>query len=265
MTSPQEKLKKLEDILASFERTVTAYSGGADSTFLAWMSQRVLGERTWGVFIDTPLLPPSKREEALQIAHTLGLSVRVLPVNIWDERGILENGPRRCYFCKRLLFLRLKEHAGGATLCEGTNADEAGEYRPGLQAKEELGVRSPLLEAGLTKEDIRALSREFGLPTWNKPPYSCLATRIPQGVCLTPALLERLGSLEHFLEQLGFSGFRIRHHDAIARLEFEEHDFSRILDPKLRQKILAEFKRTGYDFVVLDLAGYQKGSMDCQR
>lgn len=258
----REKFATLEDILKSLRSVVVAYSGGVDSTFLLFMARHVLQENARGVLIDTPLLPPRKKEEALQTSRVLGLPVDVLPVDIFEEENIVSNGPQRCYFCKRYLFSRLFSWARGTTVCDGTNADELKEFRPGLRAKEELGVRSPLAEAGFTKEDIRALSRELGLPTWNKPSYSCLATRIPQGTRLTMDLLERIGELEQFLEELGFSGFRVRHHGPIARLELEERDFASILEPEKRRSILKEFQKAGYRFVTLDLAGYQKGSMD---
>ncbi len=258
----REKLEVLEGILQTLGRIVVAYSGGVDSTFLLFVARRVLGASARGVLFDTALLPPHKREEALQTASALGLPVDVLSLDIFENRDIVANGPERCYFCKKHLFTKLLAWAGKSIICDGTNADEVLEFRPGLRAKEELGVRSPLLEAGLTKGEIRELSREYELPTWNKPSYSCLATRIPQGTELTAELLERIGKLERFLEELGFSGFRVRHHGTIARLELKEEDFSRVLEPKKRQKILEEFKNAGYHFVTLDLGGYQKGSMD---
>ncbi|MBC7216709.1 MAG: ATP-dependent sacrificial sulfur transferase LarE [Candidatus Caldatribacterium sp.] len=258
----REKLSVLERILESLGHALVAYSGGVDSTFLLFVARRILGENARGVLIDTPLLPPPKKEEALKTSRVLGFPVEVFPVDIFEDQNVVANGPERCYFCKRYLFSKLLARAGKAVLCDGTNAEDLGELRPGLRAKEELGVRSPLAEAGLTKREIRELSREFGLPTWDKPSYSCLATRIPQGTRLTQDLLDRIGRLEHFLEGLGFSGFRVRHHGSIARLEFEEKDFSLLLEPEKRRRILEEFQKAGYRFVTLDLAGYQKGSMD---
>lgn len=258
----KEKLAILEGILKKLGRVAVAYSGGVDSTFLLFVARRTLGEHARGVLIDTPLLLPRKKEEALGVARTLGLPVDVIPMDIFRERSITANGPERCYFCKRYLFTGLLARLQGEVLCDGTNTDDLQEFRPGLRAKEELGVSSPLAEAGLTKEDIRELSREFGLPTWNKPSYSCLATRIPQGTPITSELLSRIGELEGFLEDLGFSGFRVRHHGTLARLELEERDFPRILEPGVRQRILEAFRKQGYRFVTLDLAGYQRGSMD---
>lgn len=258
----REKLEVLEGILKNLGRVVVAYSGGVDSTFLLFVARRTLGEDARGVLIDTPLLPRYKREEALETAHALRLPVDVFSVDILKEQEVVANGPERCYFCKRRLFGEITALFPEVVICDGTNADEIGEFRPGLKAKEELGVRSPLLEAGYTKREIRECSRELGLPTWNRPSYTCLATRIPQGTKLTPELLERIGKLEGFLEGLGFSGFRVRHHGAIARLEFEEKDFSRILEPEKRRSILKAFTNAGYRFVTLDLGGYQKGSMD---
>lgn len=258
----REKLKALENLLKTFGRVVVAYSGGVDSTFLFFVAWQILGRNARGVLVDTPLLPPYKKEEALEIARTLELPVEVLSVDILKEQGVVANGPERCYFCKKRLFGEVLALSPGMVVCDGTNADEVREFRPGLKAKEELGVRSPLLEVELTKGEIRELSRELGLPTWNKPPYTCLATRISQGIELTEELLERIGRLEHFLEGLGFSGFRVRHHGAIARLELEEEDFPRILEPEKRGAILEEFERAGYRFVTLDLKGYQRGSMD---
>jgi uncharacterized protein len=261
-TAAFTKFERLKDILASLQEVVVAYSGGVDSTFLLWVSFQVLGPKARGVLIDTPLVPPYKKEEALKTSRTLGLPVEVLSVDIWQEEGILANGPKRCYFCKKFLFSKLKALAGAVPVCDGTNADEVREFRPGLLAKEELGVRSPLYEAGLTKKETRELSAAFNLPTAWKPSYSCLATRIPQGMRLVPELLERVGELERSLEELGFSGLRARHHGDIVRLEFEERDFPRVLDPGIRKTVLALCKKAGYRFATLDLAGYQKGSMD---
>ncbi|MCS7243045.1 MAG: ATP-dependent sacrificial sulfur transferase LarE [Candidatus Caldatribacterium sp.] len=258
----REKLVALEGILKTFGRVVVAYSGGVDSTFLLFVAWRVLGGNAQGILIDTPLLPPFKKEEALRVALTLGLPVEVLSVDVLKNKDVVANGPERCYFCKKHLFGEILALVPNAIVCDGTNMDETKEFRPGLRAKEELGVRSPLCEVGLTKGEIRELSRELGLPTWNKPSYTCLATRIPQGVELTRELLERIGKLEHFLEALGFSGFRVRHHGVIARLELEEKDFPLVLSPEKRRTILATFQEAGYRFVTVDLRGYQKGSMD---
>lgn len=255
------KLKKLGERLFSLGEVVVAYSGGVDSTFLLWFAQKTLGRKACGVLLDMALLPRHKKQEALQVAQNLGLGVRVVPFDVWEREEIVANSPKRCYFCKKSLFGYLREEVGDIPIADGTNLTDTEEDRPGVLALEELGILSPLRDVGLTKEEIRKLSRDFGLPTWNRPSFSCLATRVPWGVRLDPDVLERIEHLEHFLEKLGFSGFRVRHHGNVARLEFDEGDFSRVIASPVRERIVAEFRTQGYDFVTLDLSGYQRGSV----
>jgi uncharacterized protein len=202
-------------------------------------------------------------EEALQVARGMGVEPLVVELSVLDHPAFAANPPDRCYHCKSLIFTRLKDIAreqGLAWVVEGSNRDDLGDYRPGRRALEELGVRSPLLEAGLTKVEIRSLSRYLGLPTWDRPSLACLASRFPYGTALTAAALKKVDQAETFLGELGFGQRRVRHHGDIARLEIEAQDWPILLEN--RQRIVARLRELGYTYVTVDLAGYRTGSMN---
>ncbi len=262
----QTKLDHLERILSELQEVMVAFSGGTDSTFLVKAAQRVLQEKVLAVTIVSPLFAQREIEATKALAATLRVSNLLLfEENILSDENFLSNPLERCYFCKRKLFEQLKEVAkqrGILHIVEGTHFDDRNDYRPGRKALQELDIRSPLLEARLTKAEIRGISQKWGLPTFNKPSTSCLATRIPYGTRITQETLRTIEQGEEFLHSLGFSQVRLRHHLPIARLEVTERDLSLLFDGVRRSKIVQKLKSLGYQYVTVDLEGYQTGSMN---
>jgi uncharacterized protein len=258
-----EKWEILRGILLSLSKVLVAYSGGVDSTLLLRVAHDTLGEKALAVTVKGQVHPQREVEEALQVARGMGVEPLVVELSVLGHPVFATNPPDRCYHCKRLIFTRLKEIAreqGLAWVVEGSNRDDLGDYRPGRRALEELGVRSPLLEAGLTKAEIRSLSRYLGLPTWDRPSLACLASRIPYDTALTATVLEQVDRAEVFLGELGFGQRRVRHHGDIARLEIEAEDWPILLEN--RQRIVACLRELGYTYVTVDLSGYRTGSMN---
>lgn len=259
------KHEKLKEILQEMQNVVIAYSGGVDSALLAKVANDVLGERALCVISTSKLFPTSETEEGISLAHSLKLNLMQIDTDVLCNETFLQNTPERCYFCKTELFIKLFEIAadrGIPWVADGSNLDDTKDYRPGSKAVMEFGVRSPLKEAGFTKADIRQLSKELGLPTWDKPAFACLSTRIPYGSRIREEILQRLESAEAFLRSLGFRQLRVRHHDTIARIELDPADLSRAVDSNIRDQIVSKFEGLGYLYVVLDLAGYRMGSMN---
>jgi uncharacterized protein len=262
MVTP-EKIETLKHILTDFDHVAVAYSGGIDSTLVLKVSYDCLGEGAVAITAVSPSLPARELEQAQAIARQIGARhILINSQEVADPR-YLENTPSRCYFCKSEVYTQLVQRAtelGITALVDGSNADDAGDHRPGLQAARQYGVRSPLQEAGFSKEDVRQLSRQLGLPNWDKPAAACLSSRIPYGTRISIAMLSQVEQAERALHDLGLGQLRVRHHDQVARIEVEVKDFDRLLAN--RQAILAAFQQIGYQYVTLDLAGFRSGSMN---
>jgi len=261
----ERRLEKLRRRLAELDSACLAYSGGVDSTFLAAVAAGVLGRRFLAVTAASETYPESERREALALARRLGFRHRMIRTSELGIAGFSANPPDRCYHCKRELFgklVRLARREGLAAMLDGQNADDTADYRPGARAAAELGVLSPLKEAGLTKRDIRALSRRMGLPTWKKPAQACLASRFPYGQSITREKLGRVAAAEEFLRGLGLGQLRVRDHGRLARIEVPAADIARLAAPRLRSRLTAALRRLGYTWVALDLQGYRTGSMN---
>jgi uncharacterized protein len=244
---------------------IVAYSGGVDSAYLAWAASRVLGDRTLSVTADSPSYPARHREMALAIARQFSLNHEMIHTAELERPEYRANNPDRCYHCKNELFTELTRLAGKrgfAAVADGSNADDRGDYRPGRRAAHELGVISPLDEAGLTKNDVRSLSREAGLPTWDEPASACLSSRIPYFSEVTEAKLQVIEQAEEAVRALGFRVLRVRHHGEIARIEVARGEMSRLLDPEIGAAVDRALRRLGFRFVTVDLKGYRLGSLN---
>ncbi|HSB73547.1 MAG TPA: ATP-dependent sacrificial sulfur transferase LarE [Candidatus Methylomirabilis sp.] len=256
------RYEALRDLLMDMGRVMVAYSGGVDSTFLLAVAAECLGEDVLAVTGLSPSIPAAEREEAARLARQIGATHRFVETAEMERPGYVANAPDRCYFCKTDLFEKLRTLAqveGYAWVVDGSNLDDQGDLRPGREAARQQGVRSPLVEAGLTKAAIREVSRAMDLPTWDKPAMACLASRIPHGI---PVTIERLGQIEAAeaaLRSLGFHQVRVRHHEAIARIELPAEERARLLDPSLAEEAARRVKAAGYQYVVVDLEGYRPG------
>ncbi len=257
------KLNILKANLGKYKNAVIAFSGGVDSTLLARVAKDVFGDKLLLITATSSTIPFYELEEAKVLAAGMGVNHRVIVSEEISIPGYIENPPDRCYFCKSELFGKIRyiaEKEGFEAVFDGSNAEDMKDYRPGLKAKKEKGVISPLAEAGFTKDDIRKLSAEYQLPTTNKQSYACLASRIPYGEKITVEKLDRLARAEYELRELGFSQFRIRSHENLARLEFIPAEMDRAWI--LKEKINELCKRSGFSYITIDLSGYRSGSMN---
>ena len=261
----QEKRLTLVNNLIQMESVVVAYSGGVDSAFLAAIANEVLGDKAIAITAVSPSLAPSELEEAKTLASELGLNFRTLNTKEVEREDYQANNPDRCFFCKDELYshlIRYAEEEGYKFVLNGTNKDDLGDYRPGIEAAKQYGVLSPMVDVNLTKEEIRLLSKDMDLNTWDKPAQACLSSRIPYGTTVTVEALTKIAKAEHFLRTKGFKQLRVRHHDTIARIEMEPTDFQDLISEPLRTEITDAFKDFGYSYVTLDMDGFRSGSLN---
>ncbi len=259
-----EKERALRETLSSLGSVIVAYSGGVDSAYLACVAHDTLGARALAVTADSPSYPERHRQMALQIASRFGFHHEIIHTSELERPEYRANPENRCYFCKHELYTHLSRIAAGrdAIVIDGNNADDRGDYRPGRQAAREFGVRSPLDEANLGKDEIRELSRVAGLPTWDEPASACLSSRIPYHHEVTGEKLRTIERGEQVLRALGFRVCRVRHHDDLARIEIGRDELARALTPETSAIIVRELKAIGYRYVTIDLQGYRMGSLN---
>ncbi len=259
------KLESLKNILADMGSVLVAYSGGADSTFLLKVASDVLGDKVIAATGTSETYTPRELEDARKNAKLLGVKQIVVSTCELENENFSSNPPERCFYCKSELFTQLvdlAEQHGLKYVADGSNYEDLNDFRPGMKAAAKFGVRSPLKEAGFMKEDIRQLSKEMNLPTWDKPPQPCLSTRFPYGVTITKEKLTTVELAEQFLTELGLKQFRVRVHDDIARIEVPREDMPLFLDDAVSKRIVDRFKTLGYTYITLDIQGYRMGSMN---
>jgi uncharacterized protein len=260
------KLERLKRIVARCDGALVAFSGGVDSTFLLSVARDVLGERLLAVTVAFPAVPAAEVRRARSLARSIGARHLVVRADdVIDLERFRSNPPDRCYHCKTAILSRLASIAqtlGFPCILEASNTDDVGDYRPGRRAVRELGARSPLIEAGLSKSEIRGLSKRCGLPTWNAPSAACLASRIPYGEEITREKLGRIEKGEAYLVSLGFGAIRLRHHGTLARIEVPEREIGKLLRGGVRKKVVARMKALGFAYVTFDLEGYRSGSLN---
>lgn len=259
------KLISLKESIKAYGSVAVAYSGGVDSTFLLKVAHDVLGDKVIAVTAKSSTYPEREFKEAKKLAEKIGVKHIVIVSEELDIEGFSKNPTNRCYYCKKELFTKIREIAKENNVnmvLDGSNLDDVGDYRPGMIAAKELGVVSPLKLAELTKNDIRKFSREFGLPTWDKPSFACLSSRVPYGSEITRPKLTMIEKAEQFLLDLGFRQVRVRHHGDIARIEVAAEEREKIFSIEMMDKISKELKNIGFKYVTFDLAGYRTGSMN---
>ncbi|MCS6884238.1 MAG: ATP-dependent sacrificial sulfur transferase LarE [Acidobacteriota bacterium] len=264
----REKELLLRSLLREMRSVIVALSGGVDSSYLSYIASQELGNNALAVTADSPSYPHSLKEETIKFTALYGIRHEIITTDEINDERYLSNGPDRCYYCKTELFEKLIEMArkrGFNGVCDGNNYDDKSDYRPGLVAARQLGVRSPLMEAGMTKSDIRQMSRLAGLPVWDKPAQACLSSRVPHGQRITIQKLSAIERGEELLKSLGFRIYRLRHHGDIARIELGIDELERALVPTTAQAIVNGIKSLGFRYVTIDLEGYRTGSVSAAK
>jgi uncharacterized protein len=261
----RQKEAKLFDALRAMGGVLVAYSGGTDSAYLAWAAHQALGDRAIAITADSPSIPESHKRDAIDFARRFGIRHELIPSHEFDNPAYAANNPDRCFHCKDELFRRMEEIApqfGGQAIVYGVNSDDLGDYRPGQGAAKLHGVKAPLVDAGLTKAEIRELSRLAGLPTWDRPAAACLSSRIPYGTPVTPDNIRQVELGEEELKNLGFRQFRVRYHGEVARIEIAREELDKTFSLEMFDRLSAIFKSLGFTYVALDLNGYRQGAMN---
>lgn len=257
------KLDALQSLIREMDSVLVAYSGGVDSALVMAVAHRELGDRALACIGVSPSYPTREMRDAVALAEELGVPFRRVNTEEYLDENYAANANNRCYFCKSELHDRLHHVAaeeGWSAVLDGTNASDLGDHRPGITAARERGVRSPLVETGITKPEVRAIARHLGLPVWDKPAMACLSSRVPHGTAITPELLRQIEAAEDVLVDHGFTQFRVRHHGEIARIELPPEEFARAIEH--HAAIVEGIRATGYRFVTLDLAGFRSGSLN---
>jgi uncharacterized protein len=263
MSGIEGKLERLSANIGALPSALVCYSGGVDSAFVLAVATRQLGDRAIGMTAVSPSLPPGELESAQALARQIGADHRIVQSQEMNDPRYVANNTDRCFYCKSELYeiaeTKRKEW-GLAVALNGTNCDDLGDYRPGLVAAQNAGVKSPLVECGFSKADVRAAAHVIGLGAWDKPALACLSSRIPYGTSVTAERLAQIGGFEAELKKLGFKQVRVRYHDKLARVELDLTEMARAVDPTVRDAIVAAGKRSGFQYVTLDLGGYRTGS-----
>ncbi|MEC9258030.1 MAG: ATP-dependent sacrificial sulfur transferase LarE [Candidatus Poribacteria bacterium] len=265
MLTFDQKLDHLDEILKSYGRLIVAFSGGVDSTFLAEAANRAVGDNAVAVTAISDSYPEREMKAAQKIAKEIGIRLETVSTGELEIEGYVNNSINRCYFCKSELFDKLKviaEKYNMGTIVYGAIPDDIGDHRPGMDAAKEMGIRAPLIEADLTKTDIRQASKKWKLKTWDKPAFACLSSRFPYGTRITREKLRQVDQAEQFLYDLGIHQFRVRHHDDFARIELDKDGINMMRQKNIRRQTDQKFKSLGYSFVALDLQGYRSGSLN---
>lgn len=265
MSTIEEKHQRLKDVLAGYGSIAVAFSGGVDSTLVTYVAHEALGQNMLAVTAQAPVVPQREFADAVSFCEAQGINHAIVQPNSFVSESVRKNLPDRCYECKKIIFGTIFDAAAEhhiSQVADGSNLDDLGDYRPGHKALREMGVKSPLLEAEFTKADVRALSKELGLPTWAKQSNACLATRFPYGDEVTPEKLALIDAAEEFMHDLGFEQLRVRMHGDIARIEVPPARIAELAEESMRAKVAAKLKELGFQYVTLDMMGYRTGSMN---
>ncbi len=264
MSDLEQKMANLRQSLDGLGRVIVAFSAGVDSTFLLKVALDRLGaDNVLAATGVSPSLAQKELQSVRDLAGLLGANLELIVTSEMDNPAYVQNDPRRCFHCKSELYTKLQELARGRgfdAICNGANADDRGDYRPGMEAARDYRVRSPLLEAQLTKADIRQAAKQLNLPNWDKPALACLASRLPYGTPVTPLSLDQIQRAENILAEMGFSPLRVRHHGKLARIEVSVEQLPQLLPQSVRQEIVRQFKQIGYTYITVDLQGFRSGS-----